>query len=145
MKFISTLNTMLALSRKEDEKLFLAVHDELAKSKVNQGLWVKALSKSNGDENQAKAKYIKLRVQSMKDDMNIKRASEEVISSVQQEMDNQEMGKIEHTTLSDFERETEEWTRDYDRKQQAFRDTSEAARKKRSDKIKEIMTKINDV
>lgn len=52
-----------------DELLHAAVLREMERGERRDGLWAQALSVSNLDKNKATAKYIELRVQSMKDDM----------------------------------------------------------------------------
>ena len=52
-----------------DELLHAAVLREMERGERRDGLWAQALSASNLDTNKATAKYIELRVQSMKDDM----------------------------------------------------------------------------
>lgn len=52
-----------------DEEFYSAVAQELASGQVHQGIWAKALSDSDYDENKAKARYIKLRVRSIKNDL----------------------------------------------------------------------------
>ena len=52
-----------------DELLHAAVLREMERGERRDGLWAQALSASNFDKNKATAKYIELRVQSMKDDM----------------------------------------------------------------------------
>ena len=52
-----------------DELLHAAVLREMERGERRDGLWAQALSASYLDKNKATAKYIELRVQSMKDDM----------------------------------------------------------------------------
>ncbi len=49
-----------------DEKLFLKASEELKEGKVDQALWTKALTLEKGDEEQAKYRYMMLRVDQMK-------------------------------------------------------------------------------
>lgn len=80
MGLFSKLGTSLALKRLEEEKLFLQVHDELENGTINKGLWMKALANSGGDESLAKTKYIKLRMQSFKDEIAISDELEEKLN-----------------------------------------------------------------
>lgn len=52
-----------------DELLHAAVLREMERGERRDGLWAQALSAAQLDKNKATAKYIELRVQSMKDDM----------------------------------------------------------------------------
>lgn len=50
-----------------EEKIYEEVAQEIAEGKFKPGLWAKALAQTDGDEQQAKAAYIKLRFQSIID------------------------------------------------------------------------------
>ena len=65
------LKAKLARSRLLEEQLYQEVVQELNENKRRDGLWAKALADSNGSEEIAKSKYIKLRVQSMKDEAEV--------------------------------------------------------------------------
>ncbi|MDB9724325.1 hypothetical protein OAA89_00415 [bacterium] len=71
MGFFSKISTSIALRRLQEENLFKLIHDELENGVVNNGLWMKALADSNGDELLAKTKYITLRLRSFKDEITI--------------------------------------------------------------------------
>ncbi|MCL1036457.1 hypothetical protein L2750_04735 [Shewanella submarina] len=51
-----------------EEKLYELVVEELQSGKQRMGIWAKALSLSGGNQELAKAKYIDLRVQSIRDE-----------------------------------------------------------------------------
>src|SRR5262245_22001679 len=53
----------------DDEPLYEVVAGELARGEVRQGLWVKALASSDYEERKAKAVYIRLRVNSLKQEL----------------------------------------------------------------------------
>ena len=57
------------LERKQETKLFEYVMEEINNGKPNKGIWGQAIVKSNGDEKKAEAEYIKLRVESLKDEI----------------------------------------------------------------------------
>ena len=54
-----------------EEKLYEDVVQELNQNIRRDGLWAKALASSDGSEEKAKSIYIKLRVQSMKDEAEV--------------------------------------------------------------------------
>ena len=56
----------LAASKLAEEFLYSQVADEVASNVIRQGLWAKAISESHGNEEAAKALYIKLRVEMLK-------------------------------------------------------------------------------
>jgi len=59
------------ISRKHEEKLYALVASEMAEGIRNTALWLKALEEANGNSEKQISKYIKLRVQSLKDDIHI--------------------------------------------------------------------------
>ena len=67
--------TDIAKARLLEESYFNAVSNELENGIKRDGLWLKALTESNGDQEKAKAKYIKLRVQAMRDEDDIMQAA----------------------------------------------------------------------
>ena len=82
-KFKDQLKLNSAKSRLFEERIYELVSKEIESGQKRAGLWAKALATSDGSEERAKSKYIKLRVQSMKDelelDMEKQRAFEEHI------------------------------------------------------------------
>jgi hypothetical protein len=60
-----------AVSRLLEEKLYEKVLQELTRGHRRDGLWAKAISNSNGTDGKTKALYIKYRVQSIKDQIEI--------------------------------------------------------------------------
>ncbi len=57
--------------RKNDEDLYSIVAQEMESGVKNNGLWLKALEKAGGVKEKQVAEYIKLRVQSLKDDLDL--------------------------------------------------------------------------
>jgi len=74
MKLFTKISGLVAVARLNEEALFAQVHDEIRAGDIRQGLWLKALSRENGDELRAKAGYAKLRVKSIKDEANLAKA-----------------------------------------------------------------------
>ena len=66
-----------AVDRLTEEQLFEMAAAEIADNVVRPGLWAQALAISEGDENKAKAKYLILRVQAMKDEALVRALEEE--------------------------------------------------------------------
>jgi len=60
-----------AVIRIDEEKYYELVASELENGMRKKGLWLKALSKSNGDENKANSLYVSFRVQAIKDEFEI--------------------------------------------------------------------------
>ena len=60
------------LDRMLETKLFEYVMDEISDGKRNNGIWGQALVETEGDEKKAEAIYIKLRVQSLKDEIKLR-------------------------------------------------------------------------
>ena len=58
-------------NRKSDEMFYSVVADEMADGVRYEGLWLKAVQLSAGDQQKQHSEYIKLRIQSLKDDVHI--------------------------------------------------------------------------
>jgi hypothetical protein len=71
MSFINDLKNNNAKIRLNEEKIYAEVMREMKSNILRDGLWAKAMSEVNFDEKKAKAKYIKLRVQSIIDEITI--------------------------------------------------------------------------
>ena len=56
-------------SRRIEEKLYEVALDEVENNEIRKGLYAKALSKAEGDKEKADGIYLKLRVQSIMDDI----------------------------------------------------------------------------
>ena len=56
------------IDRLAEEQLYEAVALEIKNHELREGLWARALAEAKGDQDQAKGVYIKLRVQSLKDE-----------------------------------------------------------------------------
>ena len=63
------LKTDSAVNRLIEEKLFERAHDELERGHLRKGLWAKALSETECNQQAAESKYLALRVQSLRDDI----------------------------------------------------------------------------
>ena len=66
MSIFSTAKASLAARKLAEEQLYEMAVEEIVANNIRQGLWAKALIESNGNETAARAKYIKLRVESLK-------------------------------------------------------------------------------
>lgn len=66
-----SLKAKAAFNRVNEQKLYGIVAKELSDGKRVEGLWLKALADANGETNRAEALYVKSRVQSLKDSMDI--------------------------------------------------------------------------
>ena len=63
------VETTFADSRLEEELMYQHAIREMDAGFIREGLYAKALAKSPGDEDKTKSLYIKLRVQSIKDEL----------------------------------------------------------------------------
>ena len=61
-------NQSTAKERLIEEQLYKQISDEKKNGYRRDGLWLKAISESNNDENKAEALYVKLRLQSIVDE-----------------------------------------------------------------------------
>ncbi len=71
MGFIDEIKSLGASDRVNDEKYYAEVLREMNSGIRRDGIWAKALADSEYDEKKAKARYIKLRVQSLKDEVSL--------------------------------------------------------------------------
>ena len=77
MVFFKSKDKLSIFQRQQETKLFEFVMDEIANNNRQKGLWGQAIVKSNGDEKKAEAEYIKLRVESLKDELEIQKQNED--------------------------------------------------------------------
>ena len=71
MGFLDEINALGASDRVNDEKYYAEVLREMNSGIRRDGIWAKALADSDYDEKKAQARYIKLRVQSLKDEVSL--------------------------------------------------------------------------
>lgn len=65
------IKNRLAVNRIREEKLYEIVAKEMKHDQIRDGLWTKAVEESEGNESLAKSLYIKYRIQSLKDELEI--------------------------------------------------------------------------
>ena len=75
MGFWSNRQDSLVIGRMVEEQLYSQALNELESGVRRDGLWAKALAASEGDEARAKAQYISLVVQALKDETHMQRRS----------------------------------------------------------------------
>ncbi len=78
MGIFDKFKTSTAYDRLSEERLYEQVAQELKAGKKREGIWVKAMAKSDGDLNKAESLYIDLRVQAFKDEVNLDLAQKEL-------------------------------------------------------------------
>ena len=66
MNIFSSAKAKLAAQKLAEEQLYEFAAEEIAANNIRPGLWAKAIAESDGDDAKAKARYIKLRVETMK-------------------------------------------------------------------------------
>lgn len=65
MGLFSSAKATLAARKLAEERLYEIAVEEIAANNIRPGLWAKALAETDGNEAAAKARYIKLRVETM--------------------------------------------------------------------------------
>lgn len=90
-----------AVNRIVEEQLYDIVAKEIKNGNIREGLWAKALAKSEGDQERANSLYIEYRVQSLKDELELiefikKEKNEENKKIPSIETDNVFLSKLEH-------------------------------------------------
>ena len=66
MSIFTSAKAKLAAQKLAEEQLYEFAAEEIAANNIRPGLWAKAIAESDGDDAKAKARYIKLRVETMK-------------------------------------------------------------------------------
>ena len=66
MGLFTSAKAKLAAQKLAEEHLYELAAEEIAANNIRPGLWAKAIAESDGDDAKAKARYIKLRVETMK-------------------------------------------------------------------------------
>ena len=66
MSIFTSAKAKLAAQKLAEEQLYELAAEEIAANNIRPGLWAKAIAESDGDDAKAKARYIKLRVETMK-------------------------------------------------------------------------------
>ena len=98
-----------AKARLQEEKMYEQVQEEINLGKKRDGLWAKAIAKSNGSEDKALSIYIALRVQSIKDEYELK---EEEIKRIKDAKNNEKIKSAKeflHNRGYRFERVLGQW------------------------------------
>ena len=80
--------------RKTDEALYSVVAQEMESGDRNNGLWFKALEKAGGNKEKQVAEYIKLRVESLKDDVSIYSELSEAEKQISHNLDIEEFVEL---------------------------------------------------
>jgi hypothetical protein len=71
MSLFHKFKSKAVINRKNEESLYALVASEMAEGIRNSALWLRALEEANGNSEKQISEYIKLRVQSLKDDIHI--------------------------------------------------------------------------
>jgi hypothetical protein len=66
------------LKKQQEAKLFELVMNEIANDRRHKGLWGQAIVMSNGDKKKIEIEYIKLRVESLKDEKTVSKLNKEI-------------------------------------------------------------------
>lgn len=90
MSIFSSAKAKLAAQKLAEEHLYELAAEEIANNQIRPGLWAKAIAESDGDDAKAKARYIKLRVETMKAESDLKGYASENSEKENAEMQRQE-------------------------------------------------------
>lgn len=77
MGFFNSAKAKLAAQKLAEEHLYELAAEEIAANSIRPGLWAKAIAEADGDDAKAKARYIKLRVETMKAEAELNSFAEE--------------------------------------------------------------------
>ena len=84
MGIFSSAKAKLAAQKLEEEQLYEWAAEEVAVNNIRPGLMAKALSETDGDETKAAARYIKLRVETMRAEIQISNFARDQASKTEQ-------------------------------------------------------------
>jgi NAD(P)-dependent dehydrogenase (short-subunit alcohol dehydrogenase family) len=86
MSIFTSAKAKLAAQKLAEEQLYEFAAEEIAANNIRPGLWAKAIAESDGDDAKAKARYIKLRVETMKAEADLGQfAREEALKAKEKE------------------------------------------------------------
>ena len=86
MGLFSSAKAKLAAQKLAEEHLYELAAEEIAANNIRPGLWAKAIAEADGDDAKAKARYIKLRVETMKAEADLKDYASENANKADAEM-----------------------------------------------------------
>ena len=84
MGIFSSAKAKLAAQKLQEEQLYEWAAEEVAGNNIRPGLMAKALAETDGDETKAAARYIKLRVETMKAEIEISNFAQDQASKTEQ-------------------------------------------------------------
>ena len=96
-----------ARSRLIEEKMYEFVSEEIKNGQKREGLWAKAMSISEGSLEKAKSEYIKLRVQSLKDELELDLEREKMFQTIEDELEEEIATKKAEEELSKYSQREE--------------------------------------
>lgn len=90
MNFFTSAKAKLAALKLAEEHLYELAAEEIAGNNIRPGLYAKALAETDGNEDAARARYIKLRVETMKAEADLQDYASENAHKAEAEQDRRE-------------------------------------------------------
>ena len=90
MGLFSSAKAKLAAQKLAEEHVYELAAEEIAANNIRHGLYAKALAETDGNEDAARARYIKLRVETMKAEADLQDYASENAQKVDTELHNRE-------------------------------------------------------
>ena len=90
MSIFTSAKAKLAAQKLAEEQLYEFAAEEIAANNIRPGLWAKAIAETDGDDAKAKARYIKLRVETMKAEADLGQFAREEAKKAQDQAANAE-------------------------------------------------------
>ena len=90
MNIFSSAKAKLAAQKLAEEQLYEFAAEEIAANNIRPGLWAKAIAESDGDDAKARARYIRLRVETMKAEADLQDYASENAHKAEAEQDRRE-------------------------------------------------------
>ena len=97
MSIFTSTKAKLAAQKLAEEQLYEFAAEEIAANNIRPGLWAKAIAEADGDDAKAKARYIKLRVETMKAELDLGQFAREEAKKAQDQAANAESKEFKPT------------------------------------------------
>jgi NAD(P)-dependent dehydrogenase (short-subunit alcohol dehydrogenase family) len=100
----------LAAQKLAEEQLYELAAEEIAANNIRPGLWAKAIAEADGDDAKAKARYIILRVETMKAEVELSQFAREEAKKAQDKASDPEQKEFKPTGPPTEDAEVSLWT-----------------------------------
>ena len=108
MGLFTSAKAKLAAQKLAEEHLYELAAEEIGANNIRPGLWAKAIAEADGDDAKAKARYIKLRVETMKAEADLSTFVKEETAKATKDAEEAEAAKAERAAMAAQEKKRRE-------------------------------------